>query len=1141
MPENKENNIAGVSTDGAEKDKGQFDEREPLSQEVTRKKRWYRRWYSVVGMLAVAFVLLFVFVLPLGAKYYLTDWLLQNGASSAHIDKLGWNPFAGRLWLNGVDLKQGDKKLMSQADLDLKMSLTALFKKDISLTRATYTDLNLFVVEDPDGSVKIGTVDLPKNGESQPPPVTVKGPEGESSPWAFLASDVTLTNCRVHYISPLLDLDVQVDSLVLDNFSTREGAVPGTLKLRGSVNGKPVALDLSALRVMPALKVAGQVDVSAFDLDELDTILKDALPFFGGMASLAGMVDFTTKEGVIDVKYDGDINVEKADVGSESFRTSADNLNYHGKVAFSMPQKAPMLVQTDGVLTADGYALGVPGAELTTSEKLVKLDGATTVTIGDGVVVDYSGPLTITGIDFHMPVLQSTADEFVWKGKIGYDLAKHNLVSLDGELNLAALDSTMPESSMNVAEENFNWKGIISYQGQRDGEANVVDTTGVLTLKPLDFTFGKESEEIAVVLQGLGWDGTFSFAMPEGGSRLGLNGVLTGETIDVNLASAGMKISEKDLRVQSKTGLLLGEKMDIKSTSSIDAGGFALLMDGAKEPMVTLESLNLKDFEGLGGTKLKAAQLGAEGLVTTVEGDFPLQITVPSFGFNGFGTDDLENFSLEELAVNSPKIMAVNNNAELLNLRDITFSGLQAATDGTASVERLSFNKLVFLDAEKESDEKPGLSLGEARLTGIKWMGKGGFSGEKLDFRNLLTTIVRDKEGRINISERLAAMSAGGGEKAAPVKPVEKVAKEKKREKVEKGTPLDLPFPISLGEVLISGNSGVNFSDYTLPAIFKSDLSIKEFTIGELDSKKPEAKTPILFSGMLERRAPLSVKGSISPFLLDPAADLIFSLKNFPLQNVTAYTIQSVGTGLASGQLQVKTSVDLEENYLKMDNNVLLINLETKLISKELAAKLDNQLPIPLSMVLSVLKNKDGNIDLDIPLKGALDNLNIGLTDIVVTSLSKAVVPALSGYAIYALGPYGALAYAGMKLGEEMLKEGDTPVIFLKGAKNIVPEQMAELDKVGKKMQKGEGDWQLCPYVASWEYMSNVDIDAAPGETIPAPAGDVVRLDRLGQIRARNVQAYLSKKFAVAPDRLLLCTTTVKTEKKMLPLVIIQK
>lgn len=1137
MPENKENNIAGVSTDGAEKDKRQFDETEVPLQEVIRKSRWYRRWYSILGMLAVAFVLLFVFVLPLGAKYYLTDWLLQNGAGSAHIDKLGWNPFVGGVWLKGVDLEQGGKKLMSQADLNLKMSLPALFNKNIFLTRATYTDLNLFVVEAPDGSVKIGTVNLPKAGEPQAPPVTVKEPEGEISPWAFLASDVTLTNCRVHYISPLLDLEVQVDSLTLDKFSTRENAAPGTLKLKGSVNGNPIALDLSALRVIPDFKVVGQVDVSAFDLDELDTILKDALPSFGGMAALAGSVDFTMKEGGIDVKYDGDINVKQADVGSESFHTSADNLNYHGKAAFSMPQKVPMLVQTDGVLTADGYALSVPGAELTTSEKFVKLDGAATVTIGDGVVVDYNGPLTIDGIDFHMPILQTTADELMWKGKVGYDLAKQNLVSLDGELNLAALNSIMAESSMHVAEETLNWKGMIGYQGQRDGEANVVDTAGVLTLKPLDFTFGKEKEQIAVALQGLGWNGTLSFAMPEGGSRIGLDGVLTGETIDVNLASAGMKISEKDLRVQSKTGLLLGAKMDIKSTSSLDVGGFALSMEGAKEPMVTLESLTLKGFEGLGGTNLKAAQLGAEGLVTTVEGGFPLQITVPSLGLNGFGTDDLENFSLEDLAVNSPKIMAVHNNSELLSLRDITFSGLQAATDGTASVERLSFNKLVFLDAEKGGDEKPGLSLGEARLTGIKWLGKGGFSGDKLDFRNLLTTIVRDKEGRINISERLDAMSGG---EVAPAKSVEKLVKEKKRKK-EKGTPLVLPFPISLGEVLISGNSGVNFSDYTLPAIFKSNLNIKKFTIGALDSRKPGAKTPILFNGMLERRAPLSVKGSISPFLFDPAADLVVSLKNFPLQNVTAYTIQSVGTGLASGQLQVKASVDLEENYLKMDSNVLLINLETRLISKELAAKLDNQLPVPLSMVLSVLKNKDGNIDLDIPLQGAPDDLNIGLTDILVTSLSKAVVPALSGYAIYALGPYGALAYAGMKLGSEMLKEGDIPVIFLKGAKNIVPEQMAELDRAGEKIQKGEGDWQICPYVASWEYMSNVDIDADRGKTISVPAGDSVRLARLGQIRARNVQDYLSKKFAVAPDRLLLCTTTVKTEKKMLPLVILQK
>jgi len=72
-----------------------------------------------------------------------------------------------------------------------------------------------------------------------------------------------------------------------------------------------------------------------------------------------------------------------------------------------------------------------------------------------------------------------------------------------------------------------------------------------------------------------------------------------------------------------------------------------------------------------------------------------------------------------------------------------------------------------------------------------------------------------------------------------------------------------------------------------------------------------------------------------------------------------------------------------------MDNAVLLKKLEASTISPELADKLDNQLPIPLESALSVLRYKDDDISLDVPIKEPLDELKVGISDILITPLAR--------------------------------------------------------------------------------------------------------------------------------------------------------
>lgn len=265
------------------------------------------------------------------------------------------------------------------------------------------------------------------------------------------------------------------------------------------------------------------------------------------------------------------------------------------------------------------------------------------------------------------------------------------------------------------------------------------------------------------------------------------------------------------------------------------------------------------------------------------------------------------------------------------------------------------------------------------------------------------------------------------------------------------------------------------------------------------------------------------------------------NLKNYPLSSLSPYTVQSVGTALASGQLKVKTKIVLANDVLDMDNEILLKKLETKTISPELAEELNNQLPIPLDSALSLLRDSKRNITLDVPLSGPVSELNVGVSDVLITALSKAIVPAASGYLMYALGPYGALAYVGMKVGENVLQVTLPPVVFVQQQNALTKEHVDYLQRVGKILQdRPNADIQLCPQVASWEFLTKEEKTAVKGAVIEVEEKKIGELLELGQQRAAAVQSLLENDYGIARNRLLLCDTKIEMEKDAVPAVLLQ-
>lgn len=1055
----------------------------------TKKKQFrVKRWMKILGGVVVTLVLLLL-LLPLGTKYYLADWLEKNGADSATIARLRFNPFAGKVTLGGMDVEIGGQSILHNATMVLDLGITSLFNRDIHVEKAVYHDLSIDLEQHKDGSWRFGSYTMQGAGKVK----KVDSGEDVASAWKFLADLVILTDCRVHLKTPELDMTLVIDEAELARLSTRQDHPAGSFTFKGQLNDGPIALQLDTVQLVPQLRIGGNISVAGFQLKELAKLLHDVLPTLTGEVALDGKLLFSqgTETG-IETDYDGTIGLTAPDLGNSDFTTKAESLTWKGAIHYAAAEKSPQHITTDGLLAARGLNLRNPSSGLVVEKTGIELSGKTTLTVAEKILLDHDGGLLLKNVDLQVP-------------------------------------------PYGIIEKSLSWKGKVQYDSDHKQEGLLVHADGALDLGAFQVDGGEPSTSFAAQGKTLSWQGAVDFSQRDSGKKtaLALDGTLLGGGLQQTLPEPPLRLAQEKVELKTKSTITLGEPLDIKGLSSLGLTRFALFEGENGAPSLSFDELSLVGLEGRGGKTIALQELLATGVQASVAGNFPLRIAVPEVRLADFFTDDLAAYKLSELQVKNPLITAVHNNTELVRFDDLTVNTLSIDDTARFEAEKVQLQNLAFLATRDNAAQKTTVSFRDATLNAVRWSDDAGFQGDTLTFDDLVAIVVRDKQGNININRQLAEMQQQAAQSAEP--PVTKPAATAAAGKESPSA------PFALKKIIVAGNSSLLFEDYTLAVPYKTDLNITRLEVTGVDSSRPDEKTEIVLQGELEKRAPLEVTGHIFPFKAKPAVDMQVDLKNYPLSSLSAYTVQSVGTALASGQLQVKSSMALADDKLKMKNAILLKQLETKTIAPELAAELNNQLPIPLNAALSLLRDNKRNITLDVPLSGPVSELNVGISDVLITALSKAIVPAASGYLMYALGPYGALAYVGMKVGENMLQVKLPPVVFTQQETTLTDEHVKYLERIGKILQdRPDTDMQICPRVASWEFLTEKEKTAVKGGAVAVDEEKKDDLLQLGQQRAEAVQDLLKEKYDIADNRLLICDTAIDSKKDAVPAVLLQ-
>ena len=240
------------------------------------------------------------------------------------------------------------------------------------------------------------------------------------------------------------------------------------------------------------------------------------------------------------------------------------------------------------------------------------------------------------------------------------------------------------------------------------------------------------------------------------------------------------------------------------------------------------------------------------------------------------------------------------------------------------------------------------------------------------------------------------------------------------------------PMPLSVKLVQIE-NGSANFADRSIQPSFAARIVDLQGKVTGLSSK-PSSRAKVALTGKVDEYAPVDINGELNVLAAAKYSDLAMNFRNMELTSFNPYSGKFAGYSISKGKLSTELKYRIEDRKLKADHHIVVDNLEfgAKTDSKDAA-------PIPIKLGVALLKDRNGVIDVNLPVTGTLDDPKFRLGPIIW----KAVLGLLTKIVTAPFAALGEL-FGG---GEELAY-----VDFAPGSAELNPAQGEKLGKLSKAL-----------------------------------------------------------------------------------------
>ena len=279
---------------------------------------------------------------------------------------------------------------------------------------------------------------------------------------------------------------------------------------------------------------------------------------------------------------------------------------------------------------------------------------------------------------------------------------------------------------------------------------------------------------------------------------------------------------------------------------------------------------------------------------------------------------------------------------------------------------------------------------------------------------------------------------------------------------------------VRIDKITLQGGT-VNFTDRHLGRPFSAEMLQLGGRIEGLNSKAT-TRAEVDLRGRLRNESPLTIAGTFNPLAEPLSLDLTLDFNDIDLSPLSPYTGTYVGYLVERGKLNVALAYRIEDGKLKASNRLFLdqFTFGDKVES-------DKATNLPVRLAVALLKDRNGEIHLDIPVYGDLNDPQFSVWGIIWQVVKNLLVKA-------ATSPLALLGALGG--GEEF-----SVIAFPAGSARLPETEQAKLAKIADTL-RDRPDLKI-------EVKGYVDPDKDPEPYRREVLQDKVRREKLIDLRRK--------------------------------------
>ncbi len=239
-------------------------------------------------------------------------------------------------------------------------------------------------------------------------------------------------------------------------------------------------------------------------------------------------------------------------------------------------------------------------------------------------------------------------------------------------------------------------------------------------------------------------------------------------------------------------------------------------------------------------------------------------------------------------------------------------------------------------------------------------------------------------------------------------------------------------MPVKIGKITLQGGN-VRFTDNFVKPNYTANLRQVGGHITGLSSESG-TQASLELRGSYDNVAPLNVTAKINPLSVKPYLDLQADIKGIELTPLSTYSGKYAGYAIDKGKLSVFVKYKIENDQLEAENRIFLDQL-----TFGEAVESPDATSLPVRLAVSLLKNRNGEIDINLPISGSLNDPEFSVGGLVIKVIVNLLTKAITS-------PF-ALIGSMFGSGEEL-----SNVEFDAGRATLTPDALKRLENLAKAL-----------------------------------------------------------------------------------------